>query len=200
MVSFRTALLALVGAVAVSADYYIDPDSVPLSLRKAWCNDQRSMCKPICLDTGANGSPLDNSCDPETLTYGCVCSDGKQPNVSEYTLTLPYHVCQAWGEQCVDQCGGDNQCQASCREDHPCGAQSPTRVNATQTTSSAPSTTASSTTAPTDKVYDGLDDGEDDEDSDGGRGNSAAGALRLGDSYGVAILAASLFAGFALVL
>lgn len=33
MVSFRTTLLALVGAVAVSADYWVDPDTVPEYLR-----------------------------------------------------------------------------------------------------------------------------------------------------------------------
>jgi hypothetical protein len=33
MVSFRTALLALAAATTVAADYYIDPDTVPLSTR-----------------------------------------------------------------------------------------------------------------------------------------------------------------------
>jgi hypothetical protein len=33
MVSFRTTLLALVGAVAVSADYWVDPQTVPEYLR-----------------------------------------------------------------------------------------------------------------------------------------------------------------------
>jgi hypothetical protein len=33
MVSFRVTLLALASAVAVSADYYIDPESVPMSTR-----------------------------------------------------------------------------------------------------------------------------------------------------------------------
>ncbi|KAL2155161.1 hypothetical protein VTH82DRAFT_3837 [Thermothelomyces myriococcoides] len=193
MVSFRTTLLALASAVAVSADYYIDPDSVPLSLRKAWCNDQRSMCKPICLDTGASGNPIDNSCDPETLTYGCVCSDGRQPNVSEYTLTLPYYVCQKWGDQCVEGCEGDTTCQGSCREDHPCGAQSPKKANTTQTSTT---TTASPTASPTDIIYDGIggdDSGEDDDQRD------AAGILRFRDSYGVALLAGSLFAAFAML-
>jgi hypothetical protein len=33
MVSFRTTVLALASAIAVSADYYIDPESVSLSDR-----------------------------------------------------------------------------------------------------------------------------------------------------------------------
>lgn len=34
MVSLRNTLLALASAVAVSADYWIDPESVPLSTRR----------------------------------------------------------------------------------------------------------------------------------------------------------------------
>jgi len=196
MVSFRTTLLALAGAVAVSADYYVTPDTVPISTRKAWCTQQRSMCKPICLDAGSNGEPEVNTCDADTLTYGCVCSDGKQPNVTEYTLTLPYYVCTEWGQQCIKNCNGNNQCQGDCTQKHPCGAQSPKTANKTRTTSSAVS---SATAAPTDQTYSGLGDGSADSDSSG-KGKNAAGALRLGDSYGLAVLAGGLFAGFAMLL
>jgi hypothetical protein len=194
MVSFRTTLLALVGAVAVSADYWVDPETVPPMLRTAWCSDQRSMCKPICLET-SRGEPQVNTCDSETLTYGCVCSDGKQPNVTEYTLTLPYHMCTAWGTQCVEKCGSDNYCARDCREDHPCGAQRPTRVNDTDT-SSTTAAVPSATGPPADQVFDGLDDGSDGNDND----ENAAGSLRFANSYGLALVAGGLFAGFAVLL
>ncbi|KAH6853371.1 hypothetical protein B0I37DRAFT_4961 [Chaetomium sp. MPI-CAGE-AT-0009] len=193
MVSFRTTLLALVGAVAVSADYWVDPDTVSPSLRKAWCSDQRSMCTPICLET-STGKPQVNTCDPDTLTYGCVCSDGKQPNVTEYTLTLPYHVCTAWGTQCVTNCGSDSTCASDCREKHPCGAQRPTRVNDTSSTTTAAVPSATSSAA--DQAYDGLADGSGGSEDD----RSAAGALRFADSYGLAMVAGGLFAGFAVLL
>ncbi|KAK4041543.1 hypothetical protein C8A01DRAFT_34381 [Parachaetomium inaequale] len=194
MVSFRTTLLALVGIVAVSADYYIDPSTVSDSLKKAWCSDQRSMCKPICLET-SRGEPRVNTCDPDTLTYGCVCSDGKQPNVTEYTLTLPYHVCTAWGQQCVKACGSDNQCAGDCLQKHPCGAQQPTRVKNETTSSTTVAPTASATQ--TNQVFDGFADSAGAANDDG---KSAAGALRLGDSYGLAVVAGGLFAGFAMLL
>jgi hypothetical protein len=131
------------------------------------------------------------------LTYSCVCSDGKQPNVTEYTLTLPYHMCTAWGSQCVKACGSDNQCAGACREDNPCGAQSPKRVN--ETTSSATTSTASATSAPTNQVFDGMaDDGSDGENTKTDK--NAAGALRFGDSYGLVVVAGGLFAGFAVLL
>ncbi|KAL2018579.1 hypothetical protein VTK56DRAFT_621 [Thermocarpiscus australiensis] len=192
MVSFRSALLALASAAVVSADYWIDPKSVSMSERKNWCNDQTSSCPTICLQT-TTGPPLVNTCDPETLTYGCVCSDNKQPNMSEYTLTLPYHVCMRWGDQCVAACGSDNICAASCRQDHPCGAQHPTLVNSTKT-STMPAT---STAAATSQVFSGLADGSQ---GNVGGGDSAAGALRFGSSYGIAVVAAGLFAGFAVLL
>ena len=117
--------------------------------------------------------------------------------MSEYTLTLPYHVCMRWGDQCVEACGSNNLCAADCREKHPCGAQSPKRVNATSTTTSASATATS--TADAGQVFDGFGDGssgdgEDDEDAAGQKGG--AGMLRFGDSYGVALVAAGLFAGF----
>ncbi|AEO70025.1 uncharacterized protein THITE_27104, partial [Thermothielavioides terrestris NRRL 8126] len=181
MVSFRTTLLALAAAVAVSADYWVDPNSVPSSDRHAWCDDELSSCPAICLQT-STGPPQVNTCDPDTLTYGCVCSDGKQPNLTEYTLTLPYYVCVEWGNQCVKACGSDNQCASNCREDHPCGAQNPPRVNATTTSTTA--TTASATAS--NQVFTGLADGSG---SNTAGGNNAAGTLRLSDSFGLAVVA-----------
>ncbi|KAK0747774.1 hypothetical protein B0T21DRAFT_343514 [Apiosordaria backusii] len=193
MVNFRTTVLALAAAVTVSADYWIDPDTVPLSARKAWCNDQRSTCPTICRQTSV-GQPLVNDCDADTLTYGCLCSDNKQPNMSEYTLTLPYHVCTAWGTQCVKDCGTNNLCSAACREEHPCGAQSPTRVNETKT---ATTSTASETSTPTDGIADGFGDGTQNNNNRPGNG---AGALALGNAYGLAVVATGLFAGFTMLL
>ncbi|KAK3903048.1 hypothetical protein C8A05DRAFT_14964 [Staphylotrichum tortipilum] len=194
MVSFRTTLLALASVVAVSADYYIDPKSVDMAIKRAWCNDQKSSCPTICLQT-TTGKPTVNTCDAETLTYGCVCSDNKQPNISEYTLTLPYHVCTEWGTQCVTSCGSNNQCSSDCREKHPCGAQSPTRVNETTSTSATASATASPSS--TNQVFDGLSDGNQNGNSNT---KNAAGALRFGDSFGLVVVAGGLFAGFAVLL
>lgn len=198
MVSFRSALLALAGAMVVSADYYVDPSTVSLSDRKAWCNDQRSTCPFICLQT-STGAPLVNECDPDTLFYGCLCSDNKQPNMTEYTLTLPYHMCTRWGSNCVAACGSNNKCAAACREDHPCGASDPTRVN----TTSSSTTSSSATQTPTgDVVHNGFADGSsggDGNNNNNNKGNSA-GALSFGSAYAGAIAAAGLFAGFVLVL
>lgn len=96
------------------------------------------MINRICLQTSAHSSiTRENDCVAKTLTYSCVCSNGITPNVSQYSLTLPYYICQEWGNQCVTACGQDNSCASACREDHPCGAQNPKTVNST-TTSTRP--------------------------------------------------------------
>lgn len=129
----------------------------------------------------------------ETLKYGCLCGNGQQPNVSEYSLTLPYFVCQEWGNQCVNDCGGDSACASSCREDHPCGALNPKLENKTTQTASA---SASATATGTDGVFTGLGDGS----SGDGKPNAAQRTLAFGQAYGLLVVGGSLFAGFALML
>ncbi|KAI2603914.1 uncharacterized protein GGS25DRAFT_525191 [Hypoxylon fragiforme] len=193
MPSIRNILAAAVVFVSsVRADYVIDPSSVSLSDRNNWCQSEKSTCPLICQQT-STGSTLVNDCDPKTLQYGCVCGDNKQPNVSEYSLTLPFFVCQKWGDQCVQRCGQDNACSSSCREDHPCGARNPTRVNVTST-SSAPSATSSSASDDGDVIYNGLAGSED-----GGSGSTTDNAaFRAADSnglFGFVVLAASVCLG-----
>ncbi|EAQ93664.1 hypothetical protein CHGG_01899 [Chaetomium globosum CBS 148.51] len=191
MVSFRTTFLAFMGAVAVSADYWVDPETVPdyLKTTSAACASRFASKLRVAI-------PRSTPAIPETLTYGCVCSDGKQPNVTEYTLTLPYHVCTAWGTACVADCGSNNKCASDCREKHPCGAQTPTRVNDTSSTTAAVPA-ATSTAPPADQAYDGLADGSGGNNDDD---KNAAGSLRFANSYGLAVVAGGLFAGFAVLL
>ncbi|KAK4129359.1 hypothetical protein N657DRAFT_562923 [Parathielavia appendiculata] len=197
MVLFRTTLLAFASAVAVSADYVIQPDTVPLPTRMAWCNSQTASCGPICLQTSV-GPPQTNECDAETLQYGCVCSDGKQPNMTQYTMTLPYFTCTEWGNQCVKRCGNDNLCGNDCREKHPCGALDPPKGNATKTTSSVSATATASATA-SNQVFNGFGDGSSSNAGSGNGNGSGAGAVRFGDSFGLVVVAGGLFAGLALL-
>ncbi|KAI1656961.1 hypothetical protein F4813DRAFT_390302 [Daldinia decipiens] len=192
MSSLRNILAAALLLVSsVQADYVIDPSSVSLTIRTSWCQSEKSTCPIICSQTPP-GTTLVNDCDPKALTYGCVCGDHKQPNVSEYSLTLPYFVCQEWGDQCVQKCGQDNNCSRACREDHPCGAQNPTRTNAT-TSSAGPTATASGTDSDDpNTVYTGL------AGSSEGGGNDGNAAFRVGANdglFGFAIIAASVSLG-----
>lgn len=187
--------------------YYIDPTSVPIQTRDQWCTTQETSCPLLCLQLpGSSSTTTANDCDPTTLTYDCVCGNGQSPNASEYSQTIPYFICQTYGDQCVAACNGDTACQNACRVDNPCGAQNPTRVNTTS------SSTMSSTTVPAGAtstsggvVFTGLG-GAVATNSAGSSSSSSSAksgaqtALDLGRSYGLVVIFSGLFAGFALVM
>ena len=133
--NMATALVATALVSLTMAQYTIDPTTVSLTTRKQWCQAQIQTCPFICAQNSTGSSTTDtNTCDPASLTYECICGNGLSPNASEYSLTLPYFICTQYGQDCVQGCDGDNTCQSACRDDHPCGAQNPQRIN---TTSSA---------------------------------------------------------------
>ncbi|POR39598.1 Putative CDP-alcohol phosphatidyltransferase class-I family protein [Tolypocladium paradoxum] len=197
MPSFRSVALATAATfVAVAhADYVIDPKSVPLGTRQVWCTNEKNTCPLICQQMEPR-TTLVNDCDPEQLTYGCLCGNNKRPNVSEYTLSLPYFICQEWGNQCVKKCGQSNTCASDCREKHPCGATDPKRNNTTSTASGSGKPTASKTDGSDTIFTDGPGGG-----SSGSKGDKsgASMALEVGRTCGLAIVLTSLFASFALL-
>lgn len=148
----------------------------------------------------------ENDCDATTLTYNCICSNGLAPNASEYSLTLPYYICTQSNLDCQTACGSNNQCAAACVQDHPCGAQNPTRVNtSTISTMSATSTSGASaaSTQSDGAVYTGFGGSTATASaSSGSSGTSAASRaiLTMGQIYGLGVIAAGVFTGFALLL
>ncbi|QIW96400.1 hypothetical protein AMS68_001918 [Peltaster fructicola] len=200
----------LFGAATLAAaqqQYTIDPSNVPFSTRNTWCNNQKTSCPLICLQTPGNVGAEKNDCDPNSLQYTCVCTNGQSPNLTEYTQTLPYFICTEWGNECVSNCGNNNLCQADCLQKHPCGAQSPDRKNVTTSSASTASKTGTqtstlSTTATAGTIYTGL------------AGNAAASTspssaaaatfqptvLQFGQVWGMAVIVAGLFGGFAVML
>jgi hypothetical protein len=207
MPSLRNSILAIAATLiaTASSDYVIDPDSVSKSTREYWCSNEKVTCPLICQQT-SDGTTKVNECDPDTLTYGCICGDGKQPNVSEYSLTLPYYVCQEWGNQCVEKCDGSNSCASDCRQKHPCGAQSPQKANKTKSTGTASATGASATASGTDSadtIYTDVAStnsaDSDNSDSSSDDKGGAAMALEAGSRWGLVVVLGSMFAGFALL-
>ncbi|KAE8151080.1 hypothetical protein BDV25DRAFT_153327 [Aspergillus avenaceus] len=183
------AVIAVVaGLVNTQNTASIDPGSVAKSTREQWCQSQTSACPLICLQLpGATGSPKENKCDSTTLVYSCICSNNQQPNASEYSQTIPYFVCTEQNNQCVNNCNGDSSCQASCRDDHPCGAQDPKRVNTTTATATK---TASQTTTGGLAPFTGVAD----------KNGVAKPSADLNYIYGTTVVLAGFFAGFATLL
>jgi len=218
MPSFKlSAAVLATGLFSLSAraqQYTIDPSSVPISTRSSWCQSQLASCPLLCLQNAGStdSTTAANDCDAETLTYNCVCGNGLTPSLANYSQTIPYFECTEFGNQCVAACNGATACQSACRADNPCGAQNPTRINITTTASSASSTNlpAGATSGSAGVVYNGLGGGAvatPTGSSDSGSGsssdtkqNGSQTALDLGRSYGLAVVFAGLFAGFALVM
>ncbi|KAF5005730.1 hypothetical protein FDECE_7851 [Fusarium decemcellulare] len=202
MPSLRTTVLAVAAScvAVVNADYVIEPDSVPIAQRNVWCQTEKEVCPLICEQVSEGGTKV-NECNPKTLTYGCICSDGKQPNVSEYSLTIPYYVCQEWGNQCVQECGGSNSCASDCRQEHPCGASDPKKYNKTSTATgtAAVSATASASDDGT-TIYTGTPGDDDDEDSSSSSTTkNGSAALEAGRTWGLAVVLGTMFMGFAML-
>ncbi|KAH7313518.1 hypothetical protein B0I35DRAFT_274637 [Stachybotrys elegans] len=191
MLSLRTIAFALAtGLVAAQVQYHIDPESIDISTREYWCDNELATCPSIC-EQFEPGTTDVNTCEPETLDFRCICGNGLAPNMTEYTVTLPFHICQEWGNQCVTACGRNNACASACREDHPCGARDPSRPNAT-TTSGAPTSTSTGPSLATNGNFDNAG-GDDNDDRD------SAATVAVGRTYGLAIVLGTLFAGFAML-
>ncbi|KAI6827675.1 hypothetical protein KC365_g6542 [Hortaea werneckii] len=220
----------LLTTLSAQQNYAIDPDSVDDSTKQTWCTNQQTQCPLICTQTTPSHSAdtQTNTCDPTSLTYACICANGLSPNISEYSQTLPYYICQEWTNQCVANCAqADNACASSCRDDHPCGALNPTRVNSSTVSSTMSKTSggsgsggADATTTGGDTVYTGF--GGDSaaaasSSADGGEGeaeasgNSAArgsglpvvfrtAALGVGQTFGVLGVVGGLVGGVAVLL
>ncbi|KAB8238471.1 uncharacterized protein BDW43DRAFT_117155 [Aspergillus alliaceus] len=179
------AVIATVASLATSQS--VDPNSVPKSTREYWCQSQTSACPLICLQLpGASGQPKDNTCDYKSLTYSCICSNNLTPNASEYSQTIPYFMCTEQNNQCVKNCDGDSTCQSDCRSKNPCGAQDPKRVN---TTTSATTQTAQATTSL--PPFTGVPDKN---------GVASGPSTNLYHIYGLTVVMAGFFAGFATLL
>jgi hypothetical protein len=202
-ISLFSFALVFAGLTFSQEQYSIDPSSVPLSLRQTWCDSQITQCPLLCLQMPGNSATTSsNTCDPNTLTYSCVCASGASPNATEYSQTLPFYICQEWGDQCVAACGQNNACSNDCRVNHPCGAQSPTRVNSSTITSTMGPTgsgSENSASATSTAVYTGFG-GAATTTAASGKTGAATTAMSLGQSYGLAVVFAGLFAGFAMVL
>lgn len=197
----RLILLAAMSIPALVGAQTVDPDKVPEGTKITWCDNQMSSCPILCSQTSSEPvePPQLNNCSPDTLIYQCVCADGTTPNATEYSETIPYYLCTEANTQCVERCQGSAACQSACREDHPCGAKNPTRVNTSTVSTMSATATATTSSAAGDVIYTGFAGSTPTTVS--GAGTSAARvAVELGRGYGLAVVAAGVFAGFAVLL
>jgi len=198
------ALVSLLVAIAGSQN--IDPSSVSPSMRASWCLNQRQSCPLLCLQVSepASSATSLNKCDTTSLDWSCVCANGITPNVSQYSLTIPYFECTEYANQCVKNCGlGNNACSNTCRTAHPCGAQSPNRVNTSSSTSTASGSDSTAAATSLDSFGGAGSNGAAATSAAGSSGTKASAAMtavNLGQAYGLTVVFGGIFAGFALLL
>ncbi|KAI7267019.1 hypothetical protein KC345_g8030 [Hortaea werneckii] len=192
--------------------YTIDPNSVPLDTRMNWCLAQKNTCNSVC-----GGQAFPNDCDAATLTYSCVCTNGNQPNISNYQQSLAAYECRAWRDGCNERYPRDATEQQACL-DTPCGSRlvseassssSSSMASMTATSSSSDSSSSASSTA----AAGGSSDSDSDSDSDSSasgtasssaaaasQSDSGAAAMRFAQTYGTGVFATGLLAFFGLAL
>jgi len=188
----------LIFARAVTAQVYpaFDKDSVSDSLKTFWCQQQVSACPLLCGDRET--TTLRNECYPDNLYYDCTCGDGKSPDLSLYSQTIPYFTCSNVVEGCVNNCAGNGLCGQKCREDKPCGAQGDPRKNKTTTKNGSTMTSTTSTALPTETFEAGFGSTKTDVSKD--KNSGASSMLSFKSSYGLATVIVGLAAGFTIFL
>lgn len=184
----------------------INAGSVDYTTRQTWCRIQTQTCPQLC-----NGptEPNGNNCDPNTLTYSCVCSaTGNSPNVSDYQQTLPAYVCREYIDQCVNAHPNDLEGITTCR-DTQCGNKTVDQATSSSSSESATASATSSTRSGSGSAASqtasssGSDSSATATESGAGAtatGDSAASALNIASNYGTGILAAGILAAFGLAL
>lgn len=214
---FSAVTVLLASAVSAQEQYTINPNTVSNATRRKqlssstinpttnkcpefWCSQQQSQCPLICGQTSAQSETTEtNSCDANALQYACVCANGQSPNISQYSQTLPFFICQEWGNQCVSNCDGDTSCASDCRSQHPCGAQDPFKGNK----STAVTTTSSAAPGSNTAIYSGFA-GQSGGSGGSGQSNAAAAvkvwALGAGQTFGTLAVVGGFLGGFALLL
>lgn len=75
--------------------------TVDPATKATWCNNQIASCTNICWDNGYDATT--KFCQPDTLQYDCVCSNGVRPNATgNYFIILHVkrtNTCERTNEQ-----------------------------------------------------------------------------------------------------
>lgn len=169
------------------------PDDIDENTRNIWCTQQYASCTGLCQDQTQGGAEI-NDCWVEDLNFSCICEDGSTPNATEYSLAIPFNLCQQSKQMCVDNCDGDTACADLCFIGKTCGASDPTRVNITTTTTAGSRPTGSN--GDDDENTDGNDEDEEEDPfkADTGMGVRLA---NFGSAYGIGAMVFGVALGFA---
>lgn len=194
MKTFTPLVLAsgLLSLAAAQIYPVVTADDIDESTRDIWCIQQYETCTGLCQDQTQGGASI-NECYTEDLHFECICDDGSTPNATEYSLAIPFNLCQQSKQMCVDNCDGDQACASLCFTGKSCGATNPTRTNST-TTKSAGGSRPTGSGDDDDEDNDENDDEDDPFNVDTGMGVRLA---SFGSAYGIGAMVFGVAVGFA---
>ncbi|KAI1452351.1 hypothetical protein F4805DRAFT_31774 [Annulohypoxylon moriforme] len=132
--------LGLVSAQSNSnSTFTIDPNTVDISDRVAWCQGQTDSCGTIC------GNAINNACSTDTLDFTCECQGGNYPDMNVFENTMPWFVCERLQSNCITQEENNAAGQKNCTETFgdKCGTE-----NVTAHAGEGETTSSSSSAAP----------------------------------------------------
>lgn len=92
---------------------------------------QVATCKNLCFGLGSEAKS--NTCVVATLAYTCTCTGTTQPDLNQFTQTVPYFKCSYNLEDCKKNCKSVAECAVGCENQYKCVAQDPPKSNATNT-------------------------------------------------------------------
>ncbi|CAO3573476.1 unnamed protein product [Mortierella alpina] len=108
----------------------LDVMKIDNSTKLTWCQNQVGFCTNVCQELTNGAETHSNQCDIQTLDFICECSDGAAPNITEYTYTIPYFLCTAENQECIQNCKlSDNNCYTGCTQKRNCTAEFPKNYN-----------------------------------------------------------------------
>ncbi|ETS86508.1 hypothetical protein PFICI_00336 [Pestalotiopsis fici W106-1] len=141
------ALSALTVVSAGNSTFSIDVDSVTLATKASWCTSEKNVCGEIC-------STSENSCEPSTLDFSCVCTDGTEPDMNEYQNSVPYYICETAFANCIaantDSASGQKNCTTTIADE--CGTKVAGSSSTTTTAAASSSGTGTAATAASSSV------------------------------------------------
>ncbi|KAF1824300.1 uncharacterized protein K489DRAFT_335577 [Dissoconium aciculare CBS 342.82] len=129
---------------SISGPIAVPPQNLDVGYKRKICLAQTQQCPQIC-----GGLATKNTCDDSTLAWNCSCSNGNQPNISDYEQTVPGQICRTWFINCIAAHPDDADGQSGCKALQ-CGTKLVRSSSVTTTASSStnsPTTTGGSNTA-----------------------------------------------------
>ncbi|MCJ1310214.1 hypothetical protein MMC25_003876 [Agyrium rufum] len=160
-----------------------------LSIRNDWCTAQYGVCSSLCAGVASL-----NNCYGSNLTWTCTCaSNNSSPALQYYEDSIIWNICSTDLGDCLTQNAMDSAAQTACKSKYICGTLNATDA-ASSPSSSSSSAASSATASSTSAASQSGSATASTTPSASSTASASSFAIKIGQDYGVGILAASFMA------